>query len=943
MSVKRIYACLTLTSLVCTGLNAPTVAANELTAFTSDRVPLDVFRQGDRYVSVEFPTWAPGWKYIYFRGPTDVEGKTVHTRGSVKLPKQEATAVLERWLQPVDKQSVSFTLDLSADRDAAFTLAAMGVNTGAAFEGGKVTLVPPEGDTAELELPFGRGTFGLCKELQLRDVEGDLTRITLDPPLKLSYDGQARIALAGERLPKDQPTKATVTFQFPSNVTFYPSLDQVPQEGNMDQWFPFTATCDMTKPSELDAADWIEKPAGKHGRIKAKDDVLIYNGKPIKLWGLNLCYNGCCPDKELADQRALFYTRYGVNAVRLHKYADGTSGIQTKDSFLQFDPEKLDCMDYQVAKFKEYGIYTKLSSTFHVKLGPKDLSRVPYADEFGNISRGNRLSTGTGAIYLSEELQDLQIEQVVKILKHKNPYTGLTYAEDPCIAVVELFNEDSVLFGGTQKIMARVPSLKERAGHRFYEWLKTRYGSKEKLLEAWGEEAWDSFAHEKLTGDNWEKGIIYPAGGHPWYVDPKQLEDSQKFRKRRLFDTMLFLYELQNEFYSRYVKALRDTGYEGEILASNWQAGRAFSHYYNLHSDSLVGLIDRHNYFGGGRGMINNASMLSVPGSGMLSSGMQQVANRPFMLSEWIHVYPNEWGVEGPALIGAYGMGLQGWDVSYIFQNRDRARFKDALGKGGHDVWEVMAPQVFGVFPAVARQVLRGDVKESEATATRYVHIPSLHMEKLGFMDEVTQAHDVKTFNSDKVPAEALAVVRCAIEFSDVYRDTPAFPIEAHQPDGTLVSSTGQLTWCPGKSKMDGYVTIDTPATKAVVGFADGATCRLGEITIEPDSRYGAIYVTAQKQQATVRDADALLVVAIARARNTGMKVHADRLVVEKGDAPILMEPVRANITLDRPGTPTVHILDHDGARTEHTLPVKNGTISIDTGRDKTCYYLVSY
>ena len=47
---------------------------------------------------------------------------------------------------------------------------------------------------------------------------------------------------------------------------------------------------------------------------------------------------------------------------------------------------------------------------------------------------------------------------------------------------------------------------------------------------------------------------------------------------------------------------IRGTGYEGEIVASNWQAGRALSHYYNLHSDYRVGVIDRHNYFGGGGG-----------------------------------------------------------------------------------------------------------------------------------------------------------------------------------------------------------------------------------------------------------------------------------------------------------------------------------------------------
>ena len=177
--------------------------------------------------------------------------------------------------------------------------------------------------------------------------------------------------------------------------------------------------------------------------------------------------------------------------------------------------------------------------------------------------------------------------------------------------------------------------------------------------------------------------------------------------------------ELQNEFYAKFVQAMRDAGYEGEFISSNWQAGRAYSHLLNLHSDALVGTVDRHNYFAGGEGIrIDNATMLAVPGSGILSSGMQQVTDRPFMLSEWIHVTPNEWGVEGPAIIGAYGMGLQGWDVSFLFQNSDDGGFRSVLNK---DRWEATAPQIMGVFPAVARQVLRGDVTQANvrADATR--------------------------------------------------------------------------------------------------------------------------------------------------------------------------------------------------------------------------------
>jgi hypothetical protein len=166
---------------------------------------------------------------------------------------------------------------------------------------------------------------------------------------------------------------------------------------------------------------------------------------------------------------------------------------------------------------------------------------------------------------------------------------------------------------------------------------------------------------------------------------------------------------------------LRDAGYDGVMPASNWQAGMGPGHYYNLHTDYQFGLIDRHNYFGGGSSqVINNATMLRIPGSGSFSAGMQQVADRPFMLSEWIHVTPNEWSVEGPAILDAYAMGLQGWDVSYIFQNRDEGK----------------------------------------------------------------------------------------IGFTDSYQDTPQFDLSPYVKDSVYSSSTGQLQWHEGKTKLDGFFTI---------------------------------------------------------------------------------------------------------------------------------------
>ena len=310
------------------------------------------------------------------------------------------------------------------------------------------------------------------------------------------------------------------------------------------------------------------------------------------------------------------------------------------------------------------------------------------------------------------------------------------------------------------------------------------------------------------------------------------------------------------------------------------------------------------------------------------------------MLSEWIHVTPNEWGVEGPAILGAYGMGLQGWDVSFMFQNRDTGGFADRVDA---DRWSVTKPCIVGVFPAVARQVLRGDVAESDVTATRYVHVPSLADGKLGFVEKVTQQHDVKTFDGDKVPSRALAAARCVVEFTDAYRDTPVFNLAKYVQDGVTTSSTGQLRWSEGKTKLDGVFTMDTPGTKAVVGFAEGKTYVLGDVTIAPKSRFAAVYVTAQGPQESIAASQNVLVVAIARARNTGAKIVLDSRILAKGKAPVVMEPVRASIRIPRADKATVHILDHDGCKTGNTLPLQNGVLVIDTARDKTPYYLITY
>lgn len=911
----------------------------------SESSGIGIIQGSEEYFRIDNGIWGPNWSWTSYGGNVVVEAGKSISRLETVLRQTGAKLNLDVTTEQTAPQQLSIHYRLKSSKDTQLTLAIVSLSLSNLFaDTAKVIARSSKNTIQSRSFPLGLGSFDEpVSQLELMDKNGLKTNIRIIPAAKISIDGSLRIILAEQQIKAVSTKEVRLILNLPDIATYYGSPEQIPYDKGFDTWFSWESKQDYDTPSEIDMSDWLQAPAGRHGRIIRKGNHLIYNGKSIKLWGLNLCYSSCAPEKSLSEKRARFYSKYGINSVRLHKYADGPGwqGIQGPDSFLEFDPTALDRMDYHVAQFKKHGIYTKLSSTFGVKLGPKDSRYIPYMDEFGKLT-GNRkrLSTGHGSVFLSREVQDIQIHQIVKLLEHKNPYTGLTYAQDPAVVVVELFNEDSVLFFGTLRILQNIPTLRQRSAKRFSEWLMTKYDSENALIAAWGRDALNSFGNEGITGESLSKKTIVPAG-NPWFYDPKQLAGSQKHKRIRMYDTMKFLYELQNDFYSRYVAAIRATGYKGEILGSNWQAGRDVSHYYNLHSDYLVGLIDRHNYFGGRNGnSISNVSMCRIPGSALLSTGMQQVADRPFMLSEWIHVFPNEWGVEGPAIIGAYAMGLQGWDVSYMFQNRDSAGFSATIGR---DQWDVTAPQILGIFPAVARQVHRGDVKESEIRATRYVHVPSLRQGKLGFEDKVTHEHDIKTFDSNKVPFRALSVARCVVEFTDQYRQTPVFDISPYFKNGIYQSTTGQLSWKEGDSRHSGCFTIDTAATKAVVGFAQGQTIRLSNVTIRPKSWFAAIYVTAKEKDKDLTSSSKILVVALARARNTGMKVFRNTRLLSKGNSPILMEPVHAEINVNRSGSPKVIALDHDGRKTDVTIPISNGTFEINGARYKTIYYEIEY
>jgi hypothetical protein len=424
-----------------------------------------------------------------------------------------------------------------------------------------------------------------------------------------------------------------------------------------------------------------------------------------------------------------------------------------------------------------------------------------------------------------------------------------------------------------------------------------------------------------------------------------------KALRRRLLDTAEFFADVQDEFNQRMVDAIRQTGYEGIIIGSNWQAGSMAGHFWNLMSDRKVGIIDRHNYFGGGgRSLrlqdgqnVNIASQLDRPGAGLVSSALQQVVDRPFMFSEWNVVQPTEWYVEGPAIIGAYGMGLQGWDASYIFasyQQRGFASHLDAVKK-----FSIDTPPILGVMPAIARMVRRGDIRQAPETAVVHVSQQQLRQGSLDFDSFTDQSHDLKSFDGDKLPTEAIAAVRTAVAFNSEPRATDAVNLDQYRENQGIRASGGQLFWSENDGRHANYFTADSPATKAVVGFFDEETTfDLQGVAFRPADGFAALIITAAGRDEDLPSASEALVVAMARARNSGMVFSEDgKTLIKVGEGPIRLEPVSARIWFERP-VAEVMLLDHDGRETGRRAKLLDShTVQINGAVDRTPYYRVRF
>jgi len=295
---------------------------------------------------------------------------------------------------------------------------------------------------------------------------------------------------------------------------------------------------------------------------------------------------------------------------------------------------------------------------------------------------------------------------------------------------------------------------------------------------------------------------------------------------RQFTDWIRYLLAAENEYFATMYSHIRDElGYPGIIfgtIVANSPAGNQArldavdSHHYWQHPRFPGNPWDPVNW------TVENVSAVNETDGHIGSIARQRVKGKPFFSTEYQHPAPNTYSSEMPILLSAYaafqdwdglwhfdyGGGVNAWDRGYIsgFFAQDTHPLKMAnnllaatLFRRG-DVAAARSQVVVGFDDPTQLEVVRDAGAVWQVGDGRHLGLSARHAFETQVMLDVTQA-------AGEVPPAPTADV--------------------------LTADTGELRWDTSRPER-GIVTVDTPRTKAVVGFASGETLTLNDWIFRP-------------------------------------------------------------------------------------------------------------
>lgn len=679
---------------------------------------------------------------------------------------------------------------------------------------------------------------------------------------------------------------------------------------NTSSWFAFQPVQDKLNGSIVDLSYLLDKPAGKHGFLKAKDGHFYFeDGVRARFWGTNIYAPATFMSKEASDKMSARLAKYGCNLVRIHHldafWSNPNIFDQNFNDTQHLSADSLDKLDYLIYKLEQNGIYI-----FMDLLVDREFKEGDNVADYKNVERGAKV---TG--FFDPRIIELQKIYARQLLTHYNPYTKMRYVDDPAIVSAKIINEAMLFYIGTQFGLSKY--YLDELDARFNDWLIIKYGNRGSLEQAWT----DKYGRCDLTLDeDPKKGNVARADTPLKY----QRSGGEKREPQRLADTLRFYEEVQAEYYKDMQAYLQSIGYKGVISGSNHWVNVAA----DVKSNAVLDYVDRHRYwdhpqFGYGTQIVfEDQSMLKSPADALPNNfAFYAVKDKPFVISEWNCCFPNEFRAEGPVIMASYA-NLQDWDgvLQFSFNNPNWA----APMEDNFDIssW----PNVLTQWQAAARIFYRGDVSPAKNEIIQGQDETDLY----GPINE-----DEPIFNDPFLPL----ISKTSMSFNpgESMGDTREFKNKFHDDvKKEIQSDTREIKWIYGK----GIFEINTQKTQAVLGFIKNAPISLKDFSINSANYFASIALLSFDDKPLASTSRALLCVS-ARIENKGQKyIESKTQLAQVGNSPLLVEGVQASITLKR--TPKyVRALDINGN------PIKNIAIAGKSFKisasDKVFYYEIGF
>ncbi|MHC4251914.1 MAG: hypothetical protein ACYS9X_22570, partial [Planctomycetota bacterium] len=537
-------------------------------------------------------------------------------------------------------------------------------------------------------------------------------------------------------------------------------------------------------------------------------------------------------DGVIAGEHLSAYPSGARGKVVREVWRDGSAATSTKPL-----AAKLDQLDYLLAALKKRGIY--LTTDLFVSRPVKAAEIWPGAE--GDVGMDN-----FKALCL---VNDMALENwkafTRELLAHPNPYTGMTWAEDPAVAWLSMINE-----GNPGNRMNDMPERVEADWRAAWnEWLAKTYPDRAAVEKAWGRD----------PGGDPGRGTV------PFFKKPH--DDSPRGR-----DFAVFCAGTERAMFIKMRKFLRDEIGTKALLTNmnSWtnrlayQVARAEYDYIDDHF-----YVDHPQFIERPWNLpsrCTNTSPVAGGAGGGRHCTFTRLLDKPFTISEYNYSGPGRFRGVGGIITGAMG-ALQGWDVIWRFTY-------------SHSRDNTFTPSPAGYFDTVTDPLnqaaerasiclyLRGDMKPARrtvgiaATPKELMELRRRNHPLAPGWHAVALVSRVGTFITEE-PGEVPADVTLALGWAapkSAWRGGEVLDVDPYAGDAgrKVLEAMRRKGWLEGNrtdlgrgitESETGELLIDSPRDVMVLNTPKTAGCYAPEgETVEA----GPVKVAVLKQDATV-------------------------------------------------------------------------------------------